>query len=415
MTLTIALMLTGLLAMGCSNITEPAYGAVGDVLKWAGFYGKEYLEATDSGYFVAQDAVTKLFHNRLIATDLLKGQMLPQRDSNGYDADGKYNVTYADVDNDLNIYESPDTGWHDDAGAWALTDDDTTDTWVAVDVESRQGFIWAAVLKIDIMFNDILTPFYLDLTNVAPAWTVWNTNIACDNAHYSIVLDDNLVGINHWVFMLSNIYYVNANPNITVTGGVEITTLGDYPKIIVDGEERFWVFHTDISNLICKTSFDDPNDPVFNPVDLIYTGTSLTDYYDAVWLATDDTIHVVLVDFNIAGDTYLIYLRRTPNGWSDPVILRTVDSTLTDKDSMVWPNISVDPMRGIFIYYIFIDDYTTTIPHAADPGGDLCGLELLPEDYHDDYDDPGNWIPYNDIDNSEDQITWVLAIDDSPV
>jgi hypothetical protein len=66
-------------------------------------------------------------------------------------------------------------------------------------------------------------------------------------------------------------------------------------------------------------------------------------------------------------------------------------------------------MRGIFIYYIFIDD------HKTDPGGDLCGLELLPEDYHDDYDDPGNWIPYNDIDNSEDQITWVLAIDDSPV
>jgi len=409
---------------GCSNICSPAYGYVGDACDvWPALFGTDNAGATDNGYFICYDQNAAAWQApRLIATDLLKAQWTPQRNSIGWRAGtdvlagGKYNATFIeDTSNDLEIWESPDDGWQDDAGAWAMTDSEATATWIAVDVESRQNYMWALLDE----GNNNYYPMYINLGAGAPAWTIGDALAPISGTiQFSIVLDSNLFGLTHWAYVDNGDIKYGMNTSTGYVGGSgTIQTSANYPQIIVDGEQRLWCFYTVGNVLFTKTYFDFPPDSsidwILDDDAGIYTATVLTSAYHATWLAMDDTIHVILIDYdggfpNMTFD--LIYIRRTPNGWSaaitiDSWVLAVASGDATAQVERLYPQITVDTLGNISVMYIEV---------IAGPIGDLRQWYLDASLYRV-FDVPANWVQSTDIEGTEDDVLWVVAPDSIPI
>jgi len=404
---TLGVILVMVVGCGCSNVmTAPAYAWPGDAhYTWPVFHGTDN-GGPDNGYMTFYNQGTSTWTARkLIAADLLDAQWTPQRQGIGWDTDGVWNVSFVeDTSNDLEIWVSQGTQWQDAVGVYLLLDDDAATNYSAVDVETRQNYVWA--LAYEVATGGL--EFYIDLSAGVPIWVdKTHTVTGYDNLHYSIVLDDNLYGGVHEAYIISGtVRYEYAYYLSDILMGV-VATGTDYPQIIADGEERLWVFATGSNQLSLGTSFDVPADVVWNGGS-IYTADTLTDDYHATWYkGADDTIHVTLVDFDsdAFNNTFLIYLRRTPNGWSAPITLLTVDSNqLGDKDTLSWPQITVDPFGAIFIYYIRGDDWTVT------DAGDLQGY-YLDSGFYADFAVPGNWVQHTNIDGEADLVEWCVAPD----
>jgi len=337
--------------------------------------------------------------------------MSEQRNSVGWRTNGRGSVIFIeDTSNDLEIWESPDTDWQDEAGVWTLTDDETGNNYDSVDVEPRQHYIWA-IAKIAAAGNQLVT-LYIDLAAGVPAWAGLTTPVwTVDNIHFSLVLDKNLLGVCHIAYVASgNIEYRYSLPT-DIYGTNIIVNAGDYPQIICDGEQRLWCFYTGSNNLWAETAFDEPPHTTTWMPDgaaQIYTGTGLVSSYHATWLAMDDTIHVILVDTDVLNpnNTRLRYLRRTSNGWDAAVTLLTVDGQVVgDNDGIAWPQICVDRIGNIFVSYILEDVQGT--------GGDLRGFYLDAGVYSNPV--VGNWSAHTNIDGSADTIIWAIMPDYIPV
>lgn len=403
------LVMAFVVGCGCSNVLTPPVFAQPTKDVFPIFFGTDN-GGPDFGYMSFYDQGAAAWQApRLIANDLLNAQWTPQRNAVAWCTNGRWHVTFIeDTSNDLEIWESPDTGWQDDAGAWTLTDDDASDTWLAVDVETRQNYVWAHVSR------GIATAghWYIDLSAGAPNWATATTAINMDTSdgHYSVVLDQRLRGGLHTVFhpVAGSVDYAYGAYN----GGqavVEVTA--DYPQVVADKLNRTWVFYTNGNALFCEDSGD-----IYAPIfllesALIHTATALTDDYHAAWLKYDDTIHVVLVDHDNVNPnaTYLIYLRRTPNGWSAPVTLRTVDGSMGGaRDELHWPQICVDTLGNMFISYIYVD--------FDGVQGDLCGYYLDKDDYNN-YTvvGAGGWIAHANIDQSATVVVWAIMPDSVPI
>jgi len=403
------LIMAFVVGCGCSNVLTPPVAADGGMDVWPIFYGTDN-SLKDNGYVVFYDQMTSAWQTpRLVATDLLPLQWTPQRNGIGWKTDGTWNVTFIEDSNDLEIWESADADWQDDAGAWARLDDDASETWRGVDVESRQNWVWAEVFEATGGIS--ISDWYIDLAAGVPAWTVTAHARVVDNGHYSLVLDRNLYGSRHLTYIvIGNTAYSSFSDVASIGATVNVT--GEYPQIIVDGEQRLWVFHTHDNELHASASFDQPLDTFWTGLP-IYTATDLTDDYHATWPKLDDTIHVVLVDFNTEeiNSTYLIYLRRTPNGWTAPVTLLTVDSTFEgDLDSIDYPQICVDPLGNIFVSYILNDNW------SEGAGGDLQGFYLDAVD-NDNYTvvGAGGWGQHLNIDQSATDVLWAIMPDSIPI
>lgn len=414
------LIMAFVVGCGCSNspMVPPAYGYVNDAKDvWPALYGVDN-GGPDNGYFICYDQNASAWQApRLIAADLLDSQWTPQRNSIGWQGSdaasppgGIWNCSFIeDTSNDLEIWVSPDTGWQDDAGAWGLLDDDASQDWLAVDVETRQNYVWMGVYR----GAPTIEAFYIDLAAAVPAITLTIAIQGNGSTQFSICLDRNLIG--YW-----DIFYTDgANLSVestTPTGRrwktpvvVEAGATGTYPQLIIDNEERMWAFYTGNNSLFTESEHNIPGEDMWdlesNP---LYAATALTSDYHATWLKMDDTIHVALVDANVVANTILVYLRRTPNGWVEQETLLTVDSTIPgDTDLLSWPQITVDTLGNIFIYYIFADDWTVT---AA---GDLRGFYLDSSNYSNPV--AGSWTSHTNIDQSADLVKWVVAPDSVPI
>jgi len=399
----IILMLCFLTCCGCSAVTTPAFAYPGDNYDtWPCFFGTDN-GGPDNGYMVFYDQGATAFDApRLIANDLLDGQWTPQRQGIGWQTSGTWGVAFVeDTSNDLEYWESPDADWQDEAGAWGLTDDDATEDWEAVDAESRQNYVWLVPYE-DTIPNIMIHDYYIDLAAGAPAITARAGAYVVDNLRYSMVLDQNLLGLRQLVVVSVGGIGYRGFGDIAITGAT-VTIAGEHPQIITDGEQRLWVFATNGNALIEHTSFNQPLDTVWDAY-TIHSATILANNYHVTWLKFDDTIHVVLVDKDIINPnaTTLLYMRRTPNGWDAPVTLLTVDSRPAGgNDDIAWPQITVDPYGAIFIYYIFED--------VQGAGGDLRGFYLDAGVYATPV--VGNWTNHTNIDASGTNVIWCVAPD----
>jgi len=375
-------------------------------------FGTDNGGVSDNGYFAAYDQGIPGWTQRLIANDLLKSQWVPQRNSIGWDRHGKFGAALIeDVSGDLEYWESPDDGWQDAAGAWALTDDDASQNWTGCDINSKHGFIHGAAFA-----APALRGFYLDLDAGAPnivPYLIRNAN----DANFSCMIDRALLKWQSVVLrddadqslILSNCYNAGYQLN-------DINIVADYPLITCDQDNYIWLFYTSINSLYYRSypsvwdSATPLGEPVAGTLSLIYSANQLDKNYHATWLPMDNTIHLVLVDMSVAPNaTKLIYLRRTPNGWTSPITLLTIDSSpLGDKDWISWPQITVDPYGNIFIHYIFSDDWTISF------AGDLRGLYLDSSLYYN-YDAPGNWSGHTNIDGGVGDVEWVAASGHVPI
>lgn len=407
----ILLLLVGALVYGCgcSNITSPAFGAGGNQDKFPIFYGTDAGGGADNGYMVFCNTATPAWKvPRLIANDLLDGQMSEQRSCIGNDGKGTWNETHIDSGNDLNIYESPDDHWLDDAGAWTLVDDDAGADYTSCDVETRQNYMWIK--------STITGPFgfinYIDLSIGIPAITPgpYVNVLPFDNEHYSIVLDNYNWGVIHYVYQSAGGNYM-----YDVTGPVSAFAIytgfaftGDYPQILnVSNGAQLYISST--AGNILYGFHSDTTYPQSQDSEIIYIATALTSAYHATWRYVDDTIHVALVDYNNAApdSTYLIYLRRTSNGWSAPITLLAVDSRMMfDNDNLIWPNITTDVFGNILISYIF--------ESTTGAGGDLEAY-YLPASLYDDFDNLANWTSFTDIDAGVTPVIWAIMEDYCPI
>ena len=125
---------------------------------------------------------------------------------------------------------------------------------------------------------------------------------------------------------------------------------------------------------------------------VVYSGANLTSAYMASWRPEDDSIHVVLIDWALDGadvDYDLKYIRRTANGWTTPVTLRSWTLTgldIVEQAARLCPQITNQP-NGIVIYNVEYD--------SGDAEGQLNAYWLANADYH----DPavGNWTATTDI------------------
>lgn len=407
------ILLLVLVAMcGCSLVTAPAYAYLGDNQDvWPAFFGTDN-SLKDNGYFVTYDQGASAFDAPLlIAGDLLVLQQTPQRNAVCYETDGTYYVSFVEDTNDLEIYECPTNNWDVGAGAWGVLDDDVSETWLAVDAETRQNYVWLGLYYEPLAGNNIL--FEIDLAAGVPALTASTITPLfqpADSSRYSIVLDQSLVGCVHYVNINSRLFHCPAAPD-GIWNTIDTLRTGDYPQIVTDGEQRLWIFFTTGNILGYTQASDDAQGTIWDTAGTtVFTANTLDDDYHATWLKMDDTIHVVLVDFNLAANsTTLNYLRRTPNGWDAPVVLLTVDSDpLGDLDSLEFPQITVGSLGAIFIYYILNPDW------SAGVGGDLQGFYLDAGVYSAPV--VGNWIQHTNIDADVDgRVLWVVAPDSIPI
>lgn len=401
--LVLFLVMTFVAGCGCSNILSPPAYAQDEKDVWPIFYGTDN-GGPDNGIIVFYDQLAAAWQApRTVDTDLLDGQWTPQRNAVGWGAGGVWNVSFIeDTGDDLELWESPDAGWQDDAGAWAMLDGDASQTWGAVDAESRQGHVWLEVYEIA---TPIIQDWYIDLAAGVPALTSYGPAVATDNNRYSMVLDRNLYGSRNTAYIATNINYISFGD---IAGVIDIIISdGDHPQIIVDGEQRLWCFYTYGNELYTATSFDQPFDTMWGAATL-YTATGLDDDYHATWLKLDDTIHVVLVDYNEGEEnqTHLIYLRRTPNGWTAPVTLLTVNS-MEGANNLSWPQICCDQFGNLFISYLH---------HIFENPVDLQGFYLDKSDYTD-YATVGvgGWIQHLNIDQSATEVVWAIMPDSAPI
>jgi len=387
-----------------------AYSYIGDACDvFPVFFGTDNA-GPDNGIIVFRDQNAGAWQApRTIDTDLLDSQWLPQRNAVGWDSVGKWNVSFIEATgNDLEVWESADDGWQDDAGAWAMTDSDATYNYLACDVESRQDYVHGMAFNgisvygwyIELVTANAIVPYLIRAATDYQFSLVmnkqllpWHTGVLRDNVDASLVADN-----------AYNLGYQYIDTGIA----------GEYPQVVTDASNFFWMFYTNTNTLNCRTwtSTWDVGTTFSEPVGFtaVYAANTLTANYHATWLAMDDTIHVVLVDWNI-GDTmtYLIYVRRTPNGWSAPVTLLTVDSNpIGGKDSLEWPQITVDAIGNIVIYYIRADDWTVT------RAGDLRAF-YLDSSLYSGFANPANWVSYTDVDQTENLVEWCVAPDYQPI
>lgn len=410
--LILSFALIWIMGCGCSGVSPlvpPAYGYTGDNCDvWPIFWGTDN-GGPDNGYVTFYDQGTGAWDaGKVVGTgDLLNAQWTPQRNGIGWDTAGKWNVSFIeDTSNDLELWESAGTGWDDGAGAWAMTDDDATQNWIAVDVETRQNYVWACCYA-----GGIIHPFYIDLNAGAPNWTAVTTTFdtTLDNGNFSIVLDKNNQGYITLVGeIITAVHYAYVHPSPPAVNIIYNTTThsGAYPQVLESFATNIFYTYSNVLRYIPHTLYW-PNIVYEN----VYTATVLTDDYHATWLKIDDTIHVVLVDYSVASNaTYLIYLRRTPNGWTAPVTLRTVDSNPGGaSDTMTWPQICVDTLGNIFVSYIYMDNQFAAT-------GDLCGYYLDAVDYST-YTviGAGGWIAHTNIDQSATAVVWAIMPDSIPI
>lgn len=416
MRMVIVVALVIMFATGCSGSVGimPVF-AQGSADVWPCFFGTTNGGA-DNGYMVFYDQAAAAWQTpRLIANDLLQGQWTPQRNGIGWSTAGTWNVSFIEnTSNDLEIWESPDAAWQDDAGAWTMTDDDASENWLAVDVETRQNYIWS-----DAIVGTAPRTFFIDLAAGVPALTLLGIVPAADTTtSYSICLDQMLMGAIHFVGVDDSdgfVKYFNITPAVyagALNWENDISGASTFPQIISGGYNELYAFYTG-TNILFMTpnKIGGPPGTIWTALEdpeAVYTATALDDDYHATWLTYDDTIHVVLVDFVPEGNTTLRYLRRTPNGWSAAIILLTVDSAvLGDHLTLDWPQITVDPYGSIFIYYLFVD-------LLAGPGGDLRGFHLDLTDY-DDFATPATWTGHTNIDGAGTNVTWCVAKDSEPI
>lgn len=412
--ITILLTLLVILGSGCSLVTAPAYAYAGDAQDtWPAFFGTANGGA-DNGYVVFWDQNAAAYQApRLIANDLLALQWTPQRQGIGWDTKGTWDVSFIEnTTNNLQIFESPDDDWQDDAGAWAMLDDDNSEDWLALDAETRQDYVWIDAIV-------ITTPrtFFIDLAAGVPALTLLGIVPAADTTdQFSICLDQMLIGAIHFIGIDNSdafAKYFNITPAVyvgaldwenTVAGGGET-----FPQIISGGYNELYAFYT-AGNLLSMVPNKIGGPPgtawnVLEDVESVYVPTgTLTQDYHATWLTFDDTIHVVLVDFIPEGAPTLRYMRRIPNGWTATVTLLTVDSTiLGDAETLNWPTITVDTLGNIMIYYI-LGDIT---------GGGFGDLQsfYLDADLYSGWAVPGNWVRTLNVDGAGDPVKWVVAPD----
>ena len=398
-------------------LTFPAMAYVGDNCDvFPIFYGTDNGGA-DNGYIVFRDQTGAWDAPVLVAADLLQGQCTPQRNAIGWRgprqgifAGGKWYVTFIEDTNDLEIWASGDDGWQDDAGVWTLVAEDTNYDWLAVDVESRQGFVHGMLAAQDVPLG--FYGCYIDLRVAVPAWTTYAGGPINDSS-FSIVMNQqafpyDVVVWRDAVDQTINIGHGGYNGFRSVDSGAT----GDYPQIVCDGSDWNWAFYT-VANalnvvtypLVITAPFAYTTTVGFGT---IYAATGLTQDYHATWLKMDDTIHVVLVDFNPAGNTLLVYIRHTPNELEAPMTVVTVDSSPEVFDALSWPQITVDTLGNIVIYYIFTDNWTGGF------AGDLR-CEYLDAGLYADYAIPASWASYNNVDQSGDDVKWCVAPDYIPI
>ena len=408
------LILAFVVGCGCSNnpMVPPAYGYFGDAKDvWPALYGTAN-GAVDNGIFITYDQNTAAWSApNTVDTDLLPLQWTPQRNSIGWTTAGRYNASFIEATgNDLEIWErpvgAPGDGWQDDAGAWGLLDSDATYDFLETDVETRQNWVWSMSRS-----NVSYYVYAINLVAVGPTLTFVLINTLTDPSYYSIVLDNNLYGVVHQAFVYDGgLRYHGYIIDEATSTGEAIDADNTYPQIIVDGEERLWIFTTQNNTLLKWTK---PATPISGTwggnVTVVYTAVILTDDYHATWMAMDDTIHVVLVDEDSVNPnaTHLVYMRRTANGWVEQEILLTVDSqVMGDDDHLAWPQITVDKLGNIFVYYIFLDTFIAA-------GGDLQGWYLDSAVYGNPI--AASWVQHVNIDQSADLVKWVVAPDSIPI
>ena len=354
---------------------------------------------SDSVDIIFWNTATSAFVRTNVITDALPFQWTPQRNGIGWRSSGKWGVGIIETTSfDLEYWENTETGWTA-AGAWGLTDDDASQNWEAVDVATRQNWVWAEVFEAG---GPSIRDWYIDLSAGVPAWTYAGHTRVVDDAHYSVVLDQNLLGARHIAYIaVGNITYGSFSD--TASTGVTVQAVGDYPQIIVDGEQRLWLFITYDNDLYVMTSFDQPFDTSWNG-GVIYSATTLTQDYMVAHNPVDDTIHVVLCDVNMEGTSTLKYLRRTRNGWSAAITLKTLTSVDPTYHVPTWPQITIDSFCNICIYYI--DDDMVGV-------GDLCQF-LLPYNLYSGFATPANWTETTNVDDSADDILWCVAPPNMP-
>ena len=181
------IILTFVVGCGCANspMVFPAFGFEGDTADvWPIFLITDNFPTGDNGYMVFYDQETDAWKApRLMAANLAMSQLTPQRNSIGWrgskddagNPGGVWNVSYIEnVTLDLIMMESPDDAWQDDAGAWGLLDNDASSNWLAVDVETRQNYVWAGLYYEPIAGANTL--YGIDLSAAVPGWVAGGTN-----------------------------------------------------------------------------------------------------------------------------------------------------------------------------------------------------------------------------------------------
>lgn len=376
---------------------------------WPVFWGTDN-GGPDNGYMTFYNQGASAFTARkLIANDLLNAQWTPQRQGIGWDTNGRWTVSFiADTGaappftNTLEIWGSQGTQWIDAGGAYLRLDGNNSGDWLAVDVETRQDYVWAMCRT-----TANYACYNIDLSGGVPAWVFNYTNaLSGPTNNYSIVLDDNLCGSVHQAFIYNNgLAYVEVVIDESTSSGIDIDPDNAHPQIIVDGEERLWIFVTENNGLFKWTRPSTPaNGAWWGDSTAVHAANTLANDYHVTWYKATDDIHVVLVDYDddILNNTHLIYLRRTPNGWSAPVTLLTVDSgPFGDEENMTFPQITCDPWGALMIYYIYED---VVVP------GDLQAF-YLDSGFYADFDVPANWVRHTDIDGDTDSVLWCVAPD----
>jgi len=354
------------------------------------------IPVADELRIVFWDTVTSAFVQTTICTDSLQGQWTNQRCGIAYSTAGEWGVAHIEaVSNDLEYWQNANANWIAD-GAWNLLDDDNNKAWLAVDVETRQNFVHGMLMEqpLGVSFHGC----YIDLSAGVPNWVIY-TGAGMEDSHYSIAMTQQL---SPWyVAVFRDTADQSLNLAESIYAGyryVDTGRFGDYPQIVADKSDYLWIFAT-INNVLYGYIFPSV---VAGPLSYnetvgmyaVYAATTLASNHKATHNPVDDTIHVILVDTIPAGNE-LIYLRRTANGWSDPITLQTSGAL----ETFSWPQITCDSFNNINVYYIH--------------DGDLVNL-LLPSADYADFDTPANWDKTTNVDDSADTIKHCLAIENMP-
>ena len=326
-----------------------------------------------------------------IDNGMLNGQWKPQRSGIIFDRSGKcYWAQIEDTSNDLEIWANNAAGWQID-GTWTENAENTSQDWEALDVEARQSHAWGGVYETST--PNAIHGFTKDLKAGAPAITLGGS-VPSENDEFSLALDSKLYGItNLFHRSTTDKYSAFIMPSLAAEIADTLAATFNSPQLLTDGHNILWAFSTLANDLQVATygwpygtiAFFDHDNPV-------YTGTNLTDAYMASWRPEDDTIHIVLVDWDFDGENVdfdLKYLRRAANGWIAPITVDSWTIPIGDMEAQLLrltPQITNQP-NGIVINNV---EY---VPGAAE--GQLNAFFLPNSLYHD--PTAGNWVKTGDI------------------